>query len=71
MKIAFTSCASAILVNSQPVWDDIRNAAPDNVVLLRQHLHRRSFAWHGRPAGRRPGATSSSSEHGQRPHVIS
>lgn len=39
MKIAFTSCACAILVNPQPVWDDIRKAAPDHVVLLGDNIY--------------------------------
>lgn len=34
MKIAFTSCIDAIDDPTQPVWDRIRNLAPDVLVLL-------------------------------------
>lgn len=39
MRIAFTSCASARLVPQQPVWDHIREAAPDLVLLLGDNIY--------------------------------
>jgi alkaline phosphatase D len=39
MKIAFTSCTCAGLVSNQPVWDTIRAAQPDHVVLLGDNIY--------------------------------
>ncbi|MES2685956.1 MAG: alkaline phosphatase D family protein [Pseudomonadota bacterium] len=39
MRIAFTSCTCWGLVKTQPVWDYIREAAPDHVVLLGDNIY--------------------------------
>ncbi|WP_395058070.1 hypothetical protein [Polaromonas sp.] len=39
MKIAFTSCTCAGLVSNQPVWDSIRLAQPEHVVLLGDNIY--------------------------------
>lgn len=39
MKIAFTSCTCAGLISNQPVWDHIRLAQPDHVVLLGDNIY--------------------------------
>ncbi|MCJ0764881.1 hypothetical protein [Variovorax terrae] len=39
MRIAFTSCASARLVARQPVWDHIRAAAPDVLLLMGDNIY--------------------------------
>ncbi|MDP2819220.1 MAG: hypothetical protein Q8O29_13315 [Polaromonas sp.] len=39
MKIAFTSCTCAGFIRNQPVWDSIRLAQPDHVVLLGDNIY--------------------------------
>ena len=39
MKIAFTSCTCAGFIGNQPVWDSIRLAQPDHVVLLGDNIY--------------------------------
>lgn len=39
MRIAFTSCFSAALFKSQPVWKEIANAQPDVLVLLGDSMY--------------------------------